>query len=101
MKKKCFKLSGVDCANCGVKIEDKINKLNGVFFSGYTFMTERLDVLFDENAITEEIIEDTIVNTISGVKIVKKIDLEVTMEDIKLTTKKNDKVKMILFRKRR
>ena len=101
MKKKCFKLSGVDCANCGVKIEDKVNKLNGVFFSGYTFMTERLNVLFDENTITEEVIEDTIVNTISGVKIVKKIDLEVTMEDIKLTTKKNDKVKMILFRKRR
>ena len=101
MKKKCFKLSGVDCANCGVKIEDKVNKLNGVYFSGYTFMTERLNVLFDENTVTEEVIENTIMNTISGVKIVRKNDLEVTMEDIKLTQKKNDKVKMILFRKRR
>lgn len=101
MKKKCFKLSGVDCANCGVKIEDKVNKLNGVYFSGYTYMTERLNVLFDENTVTEEVIENTIMNTISGVKIVRKNDLEVTMEDIKLTQKKNDKVKMILFRKRR
>ena len=101
MKKKCYKLSGVDCANCGVKIEDKVNKLNGVYFSGYTFMTERLVVLFDENTATEEIIENTIINTINGVKIVKKKDLEVTIEDIKLTPKKNDKVKMILFKKRR
>ena len=64
-------------------------------------MTERLEVLFDENTISEENIENTIINSISGVKIVKKIELEVTMEDIILTKKKNDKVKMILFRKRR
>ena len=101
MKKKCYKLNGVDCANCGIKIEDKLNKLDGVYFSGYTFMTERLNVLFDENIIAEEKIEDTIVSTIKGVKIVRKLDLEVTMEDIKLTQKKNDKVKMIFFRKRR
>ena len=101
MKKNCYKLNGVDCANCGLKIEDKLNKLNGVYFSGYTFMTERLEVLFDENTISEENIENTIINSISGVKIVKKIELEVTMEDIMLTKKKNDKVKMILFRKRR
>lgn len=101
MKKNCYKLKGVDCANCGLKIEDKLNKLNGVYFSGYTFMTERLEVLFDENTISEENIENTIINTISGVKIVKKIELEVTTEDIMLTKKKNDKVKMILFRKRR
>ena len=101
MKKKSYKLNGVDCANCGIKIEDKLNKLEGVYFSGYTFMTERLNVLFDENIITEEKIESTIINTINGVKIVRKMDLEVTMEDIKLTQKKSDKVKMILFRKRR
>lgn len=101
MKKIIYKLKGVDCANCGVKIEDKINKLNGVYFSNYTFMTERLNVIFDESFISEDIIESTIVNTISGVKIVNKKEIEVTNEDIKLTTKKNDKVKMILFRKRR
>lgn len=101
MKKNCYKLKGVDCANCGLKIEDKVNKLDGVHFSNYIFMIERLEVLFDENIITDEIIEKTITNTISGVKIVKKTDLEVTMEDIMLIKKKNDKVKMILFRKRR
>lgn len=97
MKKNCYKLKGVDCANCGLKIQDKVNKLNGVHFSGYTFMTERLEVLFDENTISEENIENIIINTISGVKIVKKIELEVTMEVLQ----KNDKVKRILFRKRR
>lgn len=101
MKKIYYKLKGVDCANCGLKIQDNVGKLNGVYFSGYTYMTERLDVLFDENTITEEKIEGVIVNTISGVKIVKKIDLEVTMEDINLTQKKNDKVKMIFFRRKK
>jgi len=92
MKKTCYKLKGVDCANCALKIEDKVNKLNGVYFSEYTFMTERINVLFDENVVNEEKIENTIVNTINGVKIVRKMDLEVTIEDIKLTEKKNDKI---------
>jgi len=100
MKKKNYKLSGVDCAACGVKIEDKIGRLEGVYSSEYTFITERLNVLFDENIISEDIIENTIVSTISGVRVVSKRDLIVTDEDMKLT-KKNDKVKMILFRKRR
>lgn len=101
MKKTGYKLNGVDCANCGLKIQDKVGKLEGVHFSGYTFMTERLDVLYDENIITEEKIEGVIVSIISGVKIVRKIELEVTMEDIKLIQKKNDKVKMILFRRKK
>ena len=101
MKKKRYKLNGVDCAACGLKIEDKLTKLDGIYFSSYTFMTERLDVLFDENIISEDKIENVIVNLISDVKIVRKTDLEVTPEDIKLTQKKNDKVKMILFRRRK
>ena len=101
MKKKRYKLNGVDCAACGLKIEDKLTKLDGIYFSSYTFMTERLDVLFDENIISEDKIENVIVNIISDVKIVRKTDLEVTPEDIKLTQKKNDKVKMILFRRRK
>ena len=101
MKKIYYKINGVDCANCGLKIQDNVHKLEGVHFSGYTYMTERLDVLFDENIITEDKIEDVIVNTISGVKIVRKTEIEVTMEDIKLIQKKNDKVKMIFFRRKK
>lgn len=101
MKKIYYKINGVDCANCGLKIQDNVHKLEGVYFSGYTYMTERLDVLFDENIITEDKIEDVIVNTISGVKIARKTEIEVTMEDIKLTQKKNDKVKMIFFRRKK
>lgn len=101
MKKIGYKLNGVDCANCGIKLEDKITKLNGVYFSEYTFMIERLNVLFDENIIDQERIENVIVNTISGVKIVKKINLEVSNEDIKLMEKKNDKVKILFFRRKK
>ena len=101
MKKINYKLNGVDCANCGVKLESAVNKLEGVYFSNYTFMIERLSVLYDENIISLDVIENIIVNTISGVKIINKKNVEVTEEDLKLTKKKNDKVKMILFRRKK
>jgi len=33
MKKNIYKLDNIDCAACGLKIEDYINKLDGVFSS--------------------------------------------------------------------
>lgn len=101
MKKTVYKLNGVDCANCGVKIEDKLSKLNGVYLSEYTYMTERLIILYDETILSDEEVENIIINTISGVRIISKKNLNVEEDDLKLTKKKNDKVKMILFRKRR
>ena len=101
MKKKEYKLNYVDCANCGIKIEDNLKKLEGVHSADYAYMIEKLIVLFDENLISEEMIEKTILKTIVGVRIVNKRDMVVSNEDIRLTQKKNDKVKMILFRKKR
>ena len=101
MKKIYYKLNDVDCANCGVKIQDEVNRIEGVYFSSYIFMTQRLSVLYDETIIDEQTIENTIVNTIDGVKIFNKKNVEVNADDIKLTNKKNDKVKMILFRRRK
>lgn len=98
MKKNIYKLKGVDCANCGVKIENKLDKLNGVFSSNYVFMLERLEVTYDEEIISDDKIENTIVNTISGVKIISKKEGVVTECEV---SKGKDKVKMILFRKRK
>lgn len=59
MKKK-FKLEDLDCANCAAKMEDAINKINGVDKATVSFMTQRLvveadDTIFDD--ILKEIVD--------------------------------------------
>lgn len=41
MKKK-FKLQDLDCANCAAKMEDLINKIEGVNEASVSFLTEKL-----------------------------------------------------------
>lgn len=41
MKKK-FILEGLECANCAAKMEDAINKLDGVNGATVNFMTQKL-----------------------------------------------------------
>lgn len=41
--KRSFKLENLDCANCAAKMEDQINKLEGVSAS-VSFMTQRLNI---------------------------------------------------------
>lgn len=41
MKKK-FKLENLDCANCAAKMEDLINKIDGVNEASVSFLTEKL-----------------------------------------------------------
>lgn len=52
MKKK-FKLEDLDCANCAAKMEEAINKIEGVNEASVSFLTEKLvidavDDKFDE-----------------------------------------------------
>ena len=58
--KRSFKLENLCCANCAAKIEDKINKLDGVSAS-LSFMSERLNLEADDMdaavAQAEEIIK--------------------------------------------
>lgn len=51
--KKSYKLGNLDCANCAAKMENGINKLQGVKKATVSFMTQKLtieaeDHLFDE-----------------------------------------------------
>lgn len=59
MKKK-FKLTDLDCANCAAKMEDAINKLDGVNDASVSFMMQKMtidadDARFDE--IMKEVVE--------------------------------------------
>lgn len=40
--RKSFKLDEIDCANCALKLEDAIKKVNGVDDAKVNFMTQKL-----------------------------------------------------------
>ncbi|MDO4732747.1 MAG: cation transporter [Bacillota bacterium] len=51
--KKSFKMQDLECAHCAAKMEQAINKLEGVQKASISFMTQKLtleadDVRFDE-----------------------------------------------------
>lgn len=58
--KKIFKLTDLDCANCAAKMEDAINKIDGVNTASVNFMTQKLTLDADEGSfdkILEQIIK--------------------------------------------
>ncbi len=91
MKKNVYKLSGIDCAACALKIEDGVNKLDGVHDSSLNFMLMKYFVTFDEQVITDEEIELGIHKSLSGVRIVSKNNevYEDTYEEPKVFKKIN------------
>lgn len=44
-----FKIIGLDCANCAAELERAIQKVNGVENANINFMTQRMELEFDEN----------------------------------------------------
>ena len=63
--KKRFKLMDLDCANCAAKMENEINKLDGVEAS-VSFMTQKLTV-----SAPDEVFDDTMKKI---VKLCKKVE---------------------------
>lgn len=47
--KKVFKVCDLDCANCAMKMERKINEIDGVVSACVNFMTQKITLEFDEN----------------------------------------------------
>lgn len=72
MKKNTYLLSNVDCAACGLKIEDGVGKLDGVTESAFSPIFMKLYVTFDETVVNEEQIENRIHTSLSGVRITEK-----------------------------
>lgn len=46
--KKVFMLDELDCANCGLKMEDAIRKIDGVKNVSVSFMTQKLTLEADD-----------------------------------------------------
>ncbi len=56
--RKVFKLEDLDCANCAAKMEDAINKIDGVEKATMSFMTQKLTIVADDDrfdAIMDEV----------------------------------------------
>lgn len=70
--KNTYQLSNIHCTNCGLEIEYKVSKLDGVINASFNVIFMNLHVEFDENVITDEEIEKCIHRAYKGVKIVKK-----------------------------
>ena len=64
--KKVFKLKDLDCANCAAKMENAINKLDGVEKATISFMTQKMVIVADDDKF------DSIVD--EAQKIIKKIE---------------------------
>ena len=73
MKKK-YILEDLDCANCAVKIEEAIKKVEGVKECSVSFINEKMVVELDDN--NEKKIEKKIK------KVIKKIEPDTTLKAI-------------------
>ena len=51
--KKTYKLVDLDCANCARKMEDAIQKLDGVESVNINFLTQKMILTADEEKIQE------------------------------------------------
>ena len=72
--KTIFKIKGLDCANCAAELERAIQKIDGIESANISFMTEKMEVEYNE-AIKEEIIQKI-------KKVIKKEEPDVTIEEV-------------------
>ena len=73
MKSK-FKIKGLDCANCAAELERVIQKLDGVESANISFITQKMELEYDETR-KEEIIQNV-------KKVIKKEEPDVTIEEV-------------------
>lgn len=73
MKSK-FKIKGLDCANCAAELERAIQKVEGIENATISFMTEKMELEFDESQ------KEEIINRVK--KVIKKEEPDVIIEEI-------------------
>lgn len=64
--KKVFRLEELDCASCAAKMEDQINKLDGVMSASVSFMAQKLTLEAEEDQFDEILTK--------AAKLIKKIE---------------------------
>ncbi len=69
-----FNIKGIDCANCAAELERKIEKIDEITNVSISFMTERMEIEYEEGK-KEEIIKKLI-------KTIKHEEPDVKIEEI-------------------
>ncbi len=57
--RKSFKLDEIDCANCAQKLEDALNKIDGVESARVNFLTQKLTLTAADERFAD-VVEDVI-----------------------------------------
>ena len=73
MKSK-FKIKGLDCANCALDLERAIQKITGIESVNISFMTEKMEIEYDETR------KDEIIKNLK--KVIKKEEPDVSIEEV-------------------
>ena len=60
--RKSFKLDEIDCANCALKLEDAIKKVDGVDDAKVNFLTQKLTLTAADDAF-DEVLEKVVALT--------------------------------------
>lgn len=58
--KKTWKLKDLDCANCAAKMERAINELDGVEKATVSFMTQKMTLVFADDADVDALLKQAI-----------------------------------------
>lgn len=53
--KRIYKFEGVDCANCALKLENNIKKIEGIYDVSVNFMTQKLTFSANDEAVIEKV----------------------------------------------
>lgn len=69
-----FNIKGIDCANCAAELERKIEKIDEITNVSISFMTERMEIEYEEGK-KEEMIKKLI-------KTIKHEEPDVKIEEI-------------------
>ena len=69
-----YKIKGLDCANCAAELERAIQKVEGIEEVNINFITERMELKYDENN------EEEIMKKVK--KVIKREEPDVIIEEI-------------------
>ncbi|OQO57785.1 cadmium-translocating P-type ATPase [Enterococcus hirae] len=90
---KSYRLEGLDCANCAMKIEKRINEINGVKQANVNFAVGKLTIDADQDKIGEIETETR--------KVIKELEPEVEVKEMEevtstLNEEKKDLIRIVL-----
>ena len=60
--KECFDVTGMSCAACQVRVEKSVRKLDGVKEVNVNLLKNSMEVVYDENTLSEDGIVEAVVN---------------------------------------